>query len=167
MLMSQPYGCPGRFSTSANPVCRNHLLRMVFLYSEGDGDGAHGMNDHTISITELKKSGKRYFQVTAENLKTGEVLNSPKDNAKILDIMPLEFWPAFVRQSLLVGPSDEQSVLFHMTEARDNARAEVERLTAAVESVRAAMQDEGCLDPWVGNYVRVTDLRDILDGAES
>ena len=93
-------------------MSRNHLLRMVLLYSEGDGDGASGAKDHTISITELKKSGKRHFQVTAENLKTGEVFISPKDNAKILEIMPLEFWPEFVRQSLLVGPSDEQSVLF-------------------------------------------------------
>ena len=90
----------------------NHLLRMVLLYSEGDGDGASGINDHTISITELKKSGKRHFQVTAENLKTGEVFTSPKDNAKILDIMPMEFWPMFVHLSLLVGPPDEQSVLF-------------------------------------------------------
>ena len=88
----------------------NHLLRMVLLYSEGDGSTV--ADDYTISITELKKSGKRHFQVTAENLKTGEVFISPKDNAKILEVMPLEFWPAFVRQSLLVGPSDEQSVLF-------------------------------------------------------
>ena len=93
-------------------MSRNHLLRMILLYSEGDGDGVSGAKDHTISITELKKSGKRHFQVTAENLKTGEVFNSPEDNAKILEVMPLEFWPAFVRQSLLVGPSDEQSVLF-------------------------------------------------------
>ena len=88
-------------------MSRNHLLRMVLLYSEGDG-----VDDHTFSITELKKSGSRTFKVTAENLKTGEVLNSPKDNAAILEVMPLEFWPEFVRQSLLVGPSDEQSVLF-------------------------------------------------------
>ena len=91
-------------------MSRNHLLRMVLLYSEGDGDGPL-TGDHTISITEMKIPGFRLFKVTAENLKTGEVLNSPKDNAKILDIMPLEFWPEFVRQSLLVGPSDEQSVL--------------------------------------------------------
>ena len=85
---------------------------MVFMFSEGDGDGFDGVKDHSISITESKKSGKRFFQVTAENLKTGEVFISPKDNAKILEVMPPEFWPAFVRQSLLVGPSDEQSVLF-------------------------------------------------------
>lgn len=91
---------------------RNHLLRMVLLYSEGDGDGPDGVKDHTISVTELKKSGARHLLVTAENLKTGQVFNSPKDNAKILEILPLEFWPAFVHQSLLVGPSDEQSVLF-------------------------------------------------------
>ena len=83
------------------------MLRMVLLYSEGDGVG-----DHTISITELKKSGSHLFKVTTENLKTGEVFNSPKDNAKILEILPMEFWPAFVHMSLLVGPSDEQSVLF-------------------------------------------------------
>ena len=93
-------------------MSRNHLLRMILLYSEGDGDGVSGAKHHTISITELKKSGKRHFQVTAENLKTGEVFISPKDNTKILEILPLEFWPTFVRQSLLVGPSDEQSVLF-------------------------------------------------------
>ena len=92
--------------------CRNHLLRMVLLFSEGDGDGVPDASDHKISITELKKSGKRHFMVTAENLKTGEVFNSPTDNAKILEILPLEFWPTFVRQSLLVGSSDEQSVLF-------------------------------------------------------
>ena len=58
--------------------------------------------------------------------------------------------------------------LTHMTEARDNARAEVERLSARVEAVRTAMQDEDCLDPWVGNYARVTDIRRALDGgAES
>ena len=90
----------------------NHLLRMVLLYSEGDGDGAYGVNEHTISITELKVSGSRHFQVTAENLKTGKVFISPKDNTKILELMPLEFWPEFVHQSLLVGPSDDQSVLF-------------------------------------------------------
>ena len=54
--------------------------------------------------------------------------------------------------------------LAHMTEARDNARAEVERLSARVEAVRTAMQDGDCLDPWVGNYVRVTDIRRALDG---
>ena len=57
-----------------------------------------------------------------------------------------------------------QRRLAHMTEARDNARAEVERLSARVEAVRTAMQDEDCLDPWVGNYVRVTDIRRALDG---
>ena len=93
-------------------MTRNHLLRMVLLYSVGDGDGSDGIKDHTISITEMKKSGVRHFMVTAENLKTGEVFNSPEDNDKILEILPLEFWPAFVRQILLVGPSDEQSVLF-------------------------------------------------------
>ena len=66
----------------------------------------------TVSVIEHAKHGKREFRVSAENLKTGEVFNSPRDNTKILEIMPLEFWPAFVRQSLLVGPSDEQSVLF-------------------------------------------------------
>ena len=91
---------------------RNHLLRMVLAYSEGDGDGSDGVKDHTISITEFVKHGMRQFHVSAENLKTGEVFISPKDNAEILEIMPLEFWPAFVRESLLVGPSDEQSVLF-------------------------------------------------------
>ena len=93
-------------------MSRNHLLRMVLLYSEGDGNGFSSAEDYTISITELKKSGSHLLMVTAENLKTGEVFISPKDNAKILEVMPLEFWPAFVRQSLLVGPSDEQSVLF-------------------------------------------------------
>ena len=57
-----------------------------------------------------------------------------------------------------------QRRLAHMTEARDNARAEVERLSARVEAVRTAMQDGDCLDPWVGNYVRVTDIRRALDG---
>ena len=85
---------------------------MVLMFSEGDGDGFDAVKDHSISITELKKSGKRFFQVTAENLKTGVVFNSPKDNARILEIMPLEFWPTFVRQSLLVGSSGEQSTLF-------------------------------------------------------
>ena len=93
-------------------MTRNHLLRMVLDYSEGDGDGSDGVKDHMISITEMKKSGKSLFKVTAENLKTGEVFNSPEDNAKILEIMPLEFWPMFVHLSLFVGPSDEQSVLF-------------------------------------------------------
>ena len=93
-------------------MSHNHLLRMVLAYSEGDGDGFDGVKDHMISITEMKKSGKSLFKVTAENLKTGEVFNSPKDNAKILEVMPLEFWPAFAHQSLLVGPSDEQSALF-------------------------------------------------------
>ena len=85
---------------------------MELYFSEGYGDGDIDVSDHKISITELKKSGSRLFKVTAENLKTGKVFNSPKDNAKILEVMPLEFWPEFVRQSLLVGPSDEQSVLF-------------------------------------------------------
>ena len=91
-------------------MSRNHLLRMVLLFAEGDGSGY--ANEHTISITELKKSGSRLFKVTAENMKTNEVFNSPEDNDKILKVLPLEFWPSFVRQSLLVGPSDEQSVLF-------------------------------------------------------
>ena len=90
----------------------NHLLCMVLVFTEGDGDALDGVKDHSISITELKKSGRRHFEVTAENLKTGVVFSSPKDNARILEIMPLEFWPTFVRESLLVGPSDEQSVLF-------------------------------------------------------
>ena len=89
-------------------MARNHLLRMVLVFSEGDDV----VNEHTISITELKKSGKRLFRVTAENLKTGVVFNSPKDNAEILGVLPLEFWPSFVREYLLVGPSDEQITLF-------------------------------------------------------
>ena len=93
-------------------MSHNHLLRMILLFTEGDGDGSDGVKDHTISVTELKKSGVRHFMVSAENLKTGVVFNSPKDNAEILEILPLEFWPAFVRESLLVGPSDEQIVLF-------------------------------------------------------
>ena len=93
-------------------MSRNYLFRMVLLFSEGDGDGSDGVKEHTISITELKKSGMRQFHVSAENLKTGEVFISPKDNAEILEILPLEFWPTFVRESLLVGPSDEQSTLF-------------------------------------------------------
>ena len=91
-------------------MSRNHLLRMVLLFAEGDG--SENVKEHTVSVTELVKHGKREFRVSAENLKTGEVFKSPKDNAKILEVIPLEFWPAFVRQSLLVGPSDEQSVLF-------------------------------------------------------
>ena len=85
---------------------------MVLLYSEGDGDGLDGVKEYAISVTEMRKSGKRLFTATAENLKTGEVFNSPEDNDKILEIMPLEFWPMFVHESLLVGPSDEQRVLF-------------------------------------------------------
>ena len=93
-------------------MSRNHLLRMVLLYSE-ENNGSTALDDYTISITDLKKkSGSHLLRVTAENLKTGEVFNSPKDNAKILEIMPLEFWPLFVRESLLVGPSDEQCTLF-------------------------------------------------------
>ena len=91
-------------------MSRDHLLRMVLVYI--DGDEPEGVSEHTISIIEVKKSRARFFQVTAENLKTGVVFNSPKDNAKILEIMPLEFWPTFVRQSLFVGSSDEQSTLF-------------------------------------------------------
>ena len=91
-------------------MTRNHLLRMVLVFAEGDGSDL--ANEHTISVTELKKSGSRLFRVTAENLETGEVFNSPKDNDKILKVMPLEFWPTFVRQSLLAGPSCGQSVLF-------------------------------------------------------
>ena len=83
---------------------------MVLLFAEGDG--SENVKEHTVSVTELVKRGKHEFRVSAENLKTGEVFTSPKDNTKILEVMPLEFWPAFVRQSLLVGPSDEQSVLF-------------------------------------------------------
>ena len=91
-------------------MSRNHLLRMVLLFAEGDG--SENVKEHTVSVTELVKRGKHEFRVSAENLKTGEVFNSPMDNTKILEVMPLEFWPTFVRQSLLVGPSDEQSVLF-------------------------------------------------------
>ena len=57
--------------------------------------------------------------------------------------------------------------LAHMTEARDAARAEVERLTALVAEIRDAMEDESNLDGWVGNYVRTSTIRRILDGAES
>lgn len=91
-------------------MSRNHLFRMVLLFAEGDG--SENVKEHTVSVTEHVKHGKREFHVSAENLKTGEVFNSPKDNTKILEITPLEFWPTFVRQSLLVGPPDEQSVLF-------------------------------------------------------
>ena len=91
-------------------MTRHHHLRMVLLFAEGDG--SENVKEHTVSVTELVKHGKREFRVSAENLKTGVVFNSPTDNDKILEIMPLEFWPTFVRQSLLVGSSDEQSVLF-------------------------------------------------------
>ena len=57
--------------------------------------------------------------------------------------------------------------LAHMLEARDNARAEVERLTALIAEVRDAMEDESNLDGWVGNYVRTSTIRRILDGAGS
>ena len=57
--------------------------------------------------------------------------------------------------------------LAHMAEARDNARAEVERLTALIAEVRDAMEDESNLDGWVGNYVRTSTIRRILDGADS
>ena len=57
--------------------------------------------------------------------------------------------------------------LAHMLEARDNARAEVERLTALIAEVRDAMEDESNLDGWVGNYVRTSTIRRILDGADS
>ena len=91
-------------------MTRSRLFRMVLLFAEGDG--SENVKEHTVSVTELVKHGKREFRVSAENLKTGEVFISPKDNTKILELMPLEFWPEFVHQSLLVGPSDEQSVLF-------------------------------------------------------
>ena len=99
-------------SSAGVDMSRNHLLRMVLVFSEGDGDGLDNVKDHAISITELKKSGKRHFKATAENLETGVVFTSSKDNAKILEILPLEFWPSFVREYLLVGPSDEQITLF-------------------------------------------------------
>ena len=57
--------------------------------------------------------------------------------------------------------------LAHMLSARDNARAEVERLTALIAEVRDAMEDESNLDGWVGNYVRTSTIRRILDGAGS
>lgn len=61
-----------------------------------------------------------------------------------------------------------EAQLAHMTEARDNARAEVERLEGQVEAVRAVMEDESHLDGWVGNYIRASALRRALDGgAES
>ena len=91
-------------------MTRGRVFSMILLFAEGDG--SENATEHTISVSELIKHGKRDFRVFAENLKTGVVFKSPEDNAKILEIMPLEFWPAFVRQSLLVGPSDEQSVLF-------------------------------------------------------
>ena len=56
--------------------------------------------------------------------------------------------------------------LAHMTEARDNARAEVERLAGQVAGVRDAMEDVSNLDGWVGNYVRTSTIRRILDGGE-
>ena len=70
----------------------------------------------------------------------------------------------------LCGVFDEWEALdalAHMTEARDNARAEVERLTALIAEVRDAMEDESNLDGWVGNYVRTSTIRRILDGAGS
>lgn len=91
-------------------MSRNHLIRMVLLFTEGDGSG--DTTDYTISVTELKKATNRLFRVTVENLETHEVFNSPKDNAKILEVMPLEFWPPFAQQSLLAGSPDEQSPLF-------------------------------------------------------
>ena len=62
--------------------------------------------------------------------------------------------------------------LAHMTEARDNARAEVERLAATVEAVREACADieyacvVGYCDP---HEVRpaIESITTILDGAES
>ena len=83
---------------------------MILLFAEGDG--SENATEYTVSVSEMVKHGEREFRVFAENLKTGEVFKSPKDNAAILEVLPLEFWPPFVRQSLLVGPSDEQSVLF-------------------------------------------------------
>ena len=57
--------------------------------------------------------------------------------------------------------------LAHMLEARDNARAEVEQLTALIAEVRDAMEDESNLEGWGGNYVRTSTIRRILDGADS
>lgn len=50
---------------------------------------------------------------------------------------------------------------------RRPVRAEVERLTALIAEVRDAMEDESNLDGWVGNYVRTSTIRRILDGADS
>ena len=71
--------------------------------------------------------------------------------------------------------------LAHMTEARDNARAEVERLTALVEAVREDARDiardsgddKGCygVDFWAGMCKAAARIdgriRHALDGAES
>ena len=91
-------------------MTRHHHLRMVLLFAEGDG--SENVKEHTVSVTELVKHGKREFRVSAENLKTGVVFNSPADNDKILEVIPLEYWPTFARESLQVGKSDLQSPLF-------------------------------------------------------
>ena len=99
-----------RVGATADMSSSTHLFRMFLLFAEGDG--SENVKEHTVSVIELVKHGKREFRVSAENLKTGEVFISPRDNAKILEVMPLEFWPTFARQSLLAGSPDEQSVLF-------------------------------------------------------
>lgn len=84
---------------------------MVLLFAEGDGSEA--TEEHSVVVTELARRGKRCaFKVSVENLKTGVVFNSPADNDKILEVMPLEYWPTFARESLQVGRSDLQSPLF-------------------------------------------------------
>ena len=91
-------------------MTRLQIFRMVL--TDAVGDGSEDVKEHAVSVTELVKNGKRDFRVTVGNLKTGIVFKSPMDNDKILQVLPLEFWPPFVHQSLLVGKSDLQSPLF-------------------------------------------------------
>ena len=99
-----------RVGATADMSKCNYLFRMILLFTEDDSP--EGTKDHTISVTEVRTRGKREFMVSVENLKTGVVFNSPADNDKILEVMPLEYWPTFARESLLAGKPDEQGTLF-------------------------------------------------------
>ena len=88
------------------------LFRMVLTYAEGPEDEISRIADHTISVTEIRRRNKRTLRLTAENLQTQRTYAYPEDSDYILKVLPLEYWPPFLKQSLWErNPAPQQDAL--------------------------------------------------------
>lgn len=89
------------------------LFRMVLMAHEGNEYGGNDSARDWIVNASLQKlrSGKLRANLTAEHIQTGDVLTYPQDADKIANVLPAEYWPAFIIDLLAEVPPKEQPTL--------------------------------------------------------